>query len=54
MTDKVLHLVLLGIKSLIGVVGVILFVMILLGEQTSETGEKLHATGAIDGDFEQG
>ena len=49
MTDKVLHLVLLGIKSLIGVVGVILFVMILMGEQTSASGEKLHATGAIDG-----
>ena len=49
MSDKILNYILLGIKSLIGVVGVILFVMILLGEQTSETGEKLHATGAIDG-----
>ncbi len=49
MSDKVLNYILLGTKSLIGVIGVILFIMILLGEQTSETGEKLHATGAIDG-----
>lgn len=49
MSDKVLNYILLGIKSLIGVIGVILFIMILLGEQTSESGEKLHAVGAIDG-----
>lgn len=49
MSEKVLNYILLGIKSIIGLVGVILFVMIVTGETENSAGEKLHATGAIDG-----
>ena len=49
MNDKVLNYILFGAKSLIGLIGVILFIMIVTGEGESETGEKLHSVGAIDG-----
>jgi hypothetical protein len=48
MKDKVLNYALLGVKWSIEVVGGIIFLMILLGEQTNEAGEKLHSVGAID------
>lgn len=43
-----MHYILLGVKSVIGVAGVIIFIMILTGEQTSETGEKLHNVSSIN------
>jgi hypothetical protein len=48
MSDKMMSYILLGIKSVIGVAGVIIFIMILMGEQTNEAGEKLHSVSSIN------
>lgn len=49
MSEQLLSKVLLGLKFVVGILGVILFIVILTGEKTSETGESLHNLGAIDG-----
>ena len=48
MSDKVFNYVLFGVKSIIGFVGVLTFLLIVMGEETDEKGEKLHSLGMID------
>ena len=48
MSDKVFNYVLLGVKAIIGFVGVLTFLLIVMGEKTDEKGEKLHSLGSID------
>lgn len=48
MSEKNLNYILLGLKFLVGILGVLFFIMIITGEKTSETGEDLHNLGAID------
>lgn len=49
MNEKLMNYILFGVKSLIGLIGVILFIMIVTGEGENEAGEKLHSLGAING-----
>lgn len=48
MSDKIFNYVLFGVKSIIGFVGVLTFLLIVMGEETNEKGEKLHSLGSID------
>jgi hypothetical protein len=48
MSEKVINYILLGTKTLIGGIGVILFIMIVTGEGETPEKEKLHNLGAID------
>jgi hypothetical protein len=49
MSEKMINYILFGIKALIGMIGVILFIMIVTGESETPEGEKLHSMGAING-----
>ncbi len=48
MSDKIFNYVLFGVKSIIGFVGVLTFLLIVMGEETDEKGEKLHSLASID------
>lgn len=48
MSEKVINYILLGTKTLIGGIGVILFIMIVTGEGETPEKEKLHNLSAID------
>lgn len=48
MSEKMTNYILLGAKTLIGVIGVIIFIMIVTGEEETPTKEKLHNLAAID------
>ena len=49
MNEKLLNYILLGVKFLVGGIGLILCLMIMSGETETPDGEKLHNTTAING-----
>lgn len=48
MSEKTINLILFGIRTLIGVIGVILFIMIVTGEGETKDQQEVHNLGAIN------